>query len=308
MRRRAYALVVCFAAATQAAALAAPSRAQTFPTDDPLLRRIWAQGMDSSQTYRLAQVLLDSIGPRLTGTPGMRAGNEWLVQTYQRWGIPARNERYGTWRGWERGVTHVDLVAPRVRSLEGTMLAWSPGTRGAVQGAAIVLADVRDEDDFRRWLPQVRGKFVLISAPQPTCRPDDNWQRWADTASFVRMRSERAASIAAWNARVGRTASPADSTPALAARALSQKLERAGAVAVVTNLWSSGWGVDRIFFARTQQIPTVDLSCEDYGLVFRLAQNNQGAVLRLQAESRGGGGVPVVKTKAHNPGGGGPAQ
>src|ERR671914_237905 len=66
-----------------AAALAAPSAAQTFPTDDPVLGRIWALGMDSSQTYRLAQVLLDSIGPRLTGTPGQRAGNEWLLPNSQ---------------------------------------------------------------------------------------------------------------------------------------------------------------------------------------------------------------------------------
>jgi carboxypeptidase Q len=290
--------VACVAAATLAVALAAPSAAQTFPTDDPILRRIWALGMDSSQTYRLAQVLLDSIGPRLTGTPGQRAGNEWLVKTYQGWGVRARNEQYGTWRGWERGATHIDLVAPRVRSLEGTMLAWSPGTRGAVEGPAIILPEVRDEASFQRWLPQARGKFVLVSPPQPTCRPDDNWQRWADTASFVRMRAERAASLAEWNARVGRAASAADSTPALAARTLPGKLERAGALGVVTNLWSAGWGVDKIFNARTDRAASVDLSCEDYGLVFRLAQNNQGPVLRLQAESRATGEVPVFNTIA----------
>src|SRR5687768_17321678 len=192
MHRRAPTPAACFTAVALVAAFTTPSAAQTFPTDDPVLRRIWALGMDSSQTYRLAQVLLDSIGPRLTGTPGMRAGNEWLLKTYQAWGIRARNEQYGTWRGWERGATHVDLIAPRVRSLEGTMLAWSPGTRAAVQGAAVALPDARDEADFQRWLPQARGKFVLVSAPQPTCRPDDNWQRWADTASFVRMRAERA--------------------------------------------------------------------------------------------------------------------
>ncbi|MFN2565613.1 MAG: M20/M25/M40 family metallo-hydrolase [Gemmatimonadaceae bacterium] len=297
VRRRRRFRAACLAAVFTAP-LAASAAAQTFPTDDPVLRRMWAIGMDSSQTYRLAQVLLDSIGPRLTGTPGMRAGNDWLVRTYQSWGIQARNEQYGTWRGWERGVTHVDLVAPRVRTLEGTMLAWSPGTRGAVQGPAVVLPDVRDEADLQRWLAQARGKFVLVSAPQPTCRPDDNWRQYADTASFLRMRNERAASVAAWNTRVGRTASAADSTPALAARSLPGKLERAGALGIVTNLWSAGWGVDKIFNARTQQVPTIDLSCEDYGLVFRLAQSNQGPVIRLQAESRALGEVPVFNTVA----------
>jgi hypothetical protein len=79
--------------------------------------------MDSSQAYALAQALMDSIGPRLTGTPGIRSGNDWLVARYREWGITARNVQYGTWRGWRRGVTHVDLVVPRIRTLEATMLA-----------------------------------------------------------------------------------------------------------------------------------------------------------------------------------------
>src|SRR5262245_55948285 len=94
--------------------------AQSFASEDPVLRRIWTIGMDSSHTYPLAQALMDSIGPRLTATPGHRAGNDWLVKMYQSWGITARNEQYGTWPSWQRGYTHVDLIAPRVRTLEAT--------------------------------------------------------------------------------------------------------------------------------------------------------------------------------------------
>ena len=71
-------------------------RGQSFTTADPIIRKIWTEGMDSSQTYRLAQTLFDSIGPRLTGTPGIKNGNDWLVKTYSSWGIAARNEKYGT--------------------------------------------------------------------------------------------------------------------------------------------------------------------------------------------------------------------
>src|SRR5437773_4650113 len=80
--------------------------AQSFTTDDPVLRRIWSIGMDSSRTYSLAQALMDSVGPRLTGSPGQKAGVDWLVSTYRSWGINARAEQYGTWRGWRRGATH----------------------------------------------------------------------------------------------------------------------------------------------------------------------------------------------------------
>ena len=110
--------------------VASPALAQTFAVDDPVLRRIWTEGMENSQAARLAQALLDSIGPRLTGSPGQKAANDWAVAMYTRWGIPARNEQYGTWRGWRRGITHADLISPRVRTLEATMLAWRPGPEG----------------------------------------------------------------------------------------------------------------------------------------------------------------------------------
>ena len=158
-------------AAVALTTIAPAAGAQTFATSDPVLARIWTLGMDSSQLRDLAQPLLDSIGPRLTGTPQQKAGNDWLVKTYQSWGIDARNESYGTWRGWSRGVTHVDLVAPRLRTLEGTMLAWSPGTKGAVTAPAVVLPDFADAAAFTRWLPDAKGKYVLISMAQPTCRP-----------------------------------------------------------------------------------------------------------------------------------------
>ena len=111
--------------------LAAPTAAQSFPTDDPVIKRIWDEGMtDRSQAANLAQALMDSIGPRLAGSPGYGAAVKWLQQRYTEWGIPVRTEQYGTWRGWQRYQTHMDLVAPRFRTLEATMLAWSPSTNG----------------------------------------------------------------------------------------------------------------------------------------------------------------------------------
>src|SRR5690606_27507243 len=89
---------------------AAPSAmAQNFPTDDPVLRQIWREGTENSHVYTLAQTLTDSIGPRLTGSPGINNAHNWAVSMYKKWGIEARNEQYGTWTGWRRGVTHIDL-------------------------------------------------------------------------------------------------------------------------------------------------------------------------------------------------------
>jgi hypothetical protein len=116
-----------------------------------------------------------------------------------------------------------------------------------------ILPDLADSTAFKAWLPNARGKFVLVSFPQPTCRPDDNWAKYGTPASFERMKAERTAGAQAWNARVQKTGQNA--------RTLPVALEGAGALGIVTNLWSNGWGVDKIFNARTQNVPTVDLSC-----------------------------------------------
>jgi len=92
--------VLALALACTLAPTAAPAAAQTFPTDDPVIRAIWTQGMgDPSQVERLAQALMDSIGPRLYGSPSEREAADWLLANYARWGVEARREQYGTWRG-----------------------------------------------------------------------------------------------------------------------------------------------------------------------------------------------------------------
>ncbi|NIM50695.1 MAG: M20/M25/M40 family metallo-hydrolase [Gemmatimonadales bacterium] len=264
--------------------------AQTFPGSDPVLQRVWQEGMENSHAYQLAQVLLDSIGPRLTGSPAHRAANDWAVAMYQSWGIDARNEQYGTWRGWERGISHIDLVEPRVRTLEGITLAWSPGTSGKVRGGVVILPQVADSSEFAAWLPQLRGKFVLTSFPQPTCRTDANWEEYAVPASFEKMKAERDTARTAWTGRMRNTG--------VNFRELRRRLEDAGALGIVTSRWSAGWGVNRMSSASTEKVPTLDLSCEDYGLVFRLAANGQNPVLQVEAEARFLGEVPVFNTIA----------
>ena len=122
-------LLMLTAAAAIAAGAATPVAAQT-GTTDPVLKRIWTLGMDSSHTWDLAQTFFDSIGPRLTGTPQGTQASDWVMKNYHAWGIDTRREQYGTWRGWRRGYSHIDLIKPRVRSLEAITLGDSPGTGG----------------------------------------------------------------------------------------------------------------------------------------------------------------------------------
>ena len=281
--------------ATLAAPLAAQPRGlSTRPITDPVLARIWQLGMDSSRAPGFAQVLTDSIGPRLTGSPGHLAGNEWLVKAYASFGVTARNESYGSWRRWRRGPSHLDLIEPRVRSLEAITLAWSPGTKKPVQAPVIGIPLGLDSAAFAAWLPQAKGKAVLISAHEPTCRPPDNWERWATPESRTRMQAQRDSIQRAFTTSVRATG--------LGAAGLARALENAGAVAVLTSRWSIGWGVNKIFSASTERVPTFDVSCEDYGLLWRLAERNQGPVVRLSADAEFLGEQPVFNTIATIPG------
>ena len=287
-----------FAALAILAALAtvAPvARAQSYTTPDPVIRSIWDEGMNRSQVARLAQVLADSIGPRLTGTPGMKRGNDWLVATYKGWGLEASNEQYGTWKGWRRGATHIDLIEPRVRTLEGMMLAWSGGTGNKdVTGDVVVLPEFADSTAFVQWLPQARGKFVLVSMLQPTCRPDDNWEHYALPAGFEAMKKARSEAQAAWQRRIQATGYGTG----LGTGFLGARLEQGGVAGVIASNWSRGWGVQKVFDSRTTKVPSLDLSCEDYGLLYRLADNKQGPKLRVRADAEQLGEVPVFNTIA----------
>src|SRR4029079_17565155 len=222
----------------------AAQKATTFPTHDDTILRLWRFGMDSSRPEQLAQTLFDSIGPRLTGSPGLTAASDWVIKMYKSWGIDARREQYGTWRCWKRGASHIALVGPRTRSLEGTMLAWSPGTKGVpVTAEAIVLPKFKDSTEFVKWLPQARGKIVMLSPAWPTCRPSEDWYRWSTPASMAHMDSLIADMQRAWSPLTNESGRP-DSTKlyrgtgyslALGTGTLGMRLEKAGVVGTISS-------------------------------------------------------------------------
>src|SRR5690606_7737145 len=90
--------------------LSLPSFSQTEAAQkkDPVIEAIIKEATENSQLEKIAHELMDGIGPRLVGTPKMQQAHEWAVAKYKDWGIEARNEKWGEWRGWERGITHID--------------------------------------------------------------------------------------------------------------------------------------------------------------------------------------------------------
>jgi len=286
------------------AALADPLAAQTFPTDDAVIKRMWRLGMDSSQTYKLAQQLLDSIGPRLQGTPNQKKAQQWLVDTYKGWGVEAKNEQFGTWRGWRRGYSHIDLIEPRQRTLTGTMLGYSPGTgKKDIDAEVVVLPRFADSTQFVQWLPKAKGKIVMVSAALPTCRPADDWDRNATKESAARMDTLKRAAQAEWtNGRDARGNSTGvrgtGLSLALGGGELAVRLEEGGVAGVISSRPKNSRGAMEVFETYTKKVPTIALDCEDYGLVFRMAENNQHPKIRMNLDAELLGEVPVFNTIA----------
>jgi len=246
---------------------------------DPVIKAIIKEANENSKLENLGQQLMDGIGPRLVGTPEMQQAGDWAIAQYKSWGIEAHNEKWGEWRGWQRGAAHIDMVHPRIKSLEGTQLAWSPGTNGkTVVAETILLPDVADSVSFANWLPAVKGKFVMISMLQPTGRPDKNWTEFGTKESVEKMKRERDSMNTVWAIRVRKTGFNSRTLPAV--------LEKAGALGVVTSYWSKEVGANKIFGANTKKVPTIDLSLEDYGLVYRLTAMGSKPKLSMKIDSK----------------------
>ncbi|MEM8487896.1 MAG: M28 family peptidase [Bacteroidota bacterium] len=257
--------------------------AQGFPTDEPVIKRIWEVGMDSSMTEQLAHELIDQIGPRIAGSEGLAQAQQWLLDYYGEWGVEARKEEYGTWNAWEQGVLHVDMLKPRIQTLEAEMLAWSPPTNGPVEAEVVMIPEGLDKAGVDAWLSTIKDKFVMMSPVEPMCRARQELEANGRPETVQRIDSLRRASRISWNRRLSGLGRFQEQFA---------RVDSAGALAAFTSRWSGGWGVNKVFSAFTDTAAGIDLSCEDYGLLFRLIQNGVTPTLRVNAEAEHRGVIP----------------
>lgn len=258
---------------------------------EDVIQNIVTEAYQNSHLKTLGHQLLDDIGPRLVGTPQMREAHDWAVKKYESWGIPAEKQQWGKWQSWERGITHIDLVYPRTQTLNGMQLAWSPSTRKrGVTAELVELPEIKDSVSFQKWLPTVKGKFVMIAFKQPTGRPDANWEKWATPESFEAMKTRRDSLKKAFRANIKRSG--------YTKRELIAVLEEAGAAGIVDSNWSKAFGANKIFGAHTEEIPTIDIQLEDYAMLYRMVEHGDQPKIHVTALSKDLGVAPTFNTIA----------
>ena len=120
------------------AAVAAPAQA---PSLTDVYTQIRLEETNNSRIMWIIHEIADVYGPRVTGSPNLRAADDWAVKTMTSWGLS--NVHLEPWSfqppaaatavpGWENSELSATAVSPFHAQLIVQPLAWTPSTKGAI--------------------------------------------------------------------------------------------------------------------------------------------------------------------------------
>ena len=126
----------------------------------------------------------DVYGPRLTGSPKLKAAGEWSVKQMKDWGFDKAEMEPWNWGnpGWESDRASGFITSPVKDTLVFEVLAWTPSTNGTVKSQPVQLEIPRiktTEDGrcnrnptqeeltayFETNKAKINGKMVMIGNP-----------------------------------------------------------------------------------------------------------------------------------------------
>ncbi|HEV2423936.1 MAG TPA: M20/M25/M40 family metallo-hydrolase [Terriglobia bacterium] len=133
--------------------LAAVPVAARAPEVSPEVSEVYAQvraeETSNSKIMWIIHEVADVYGPRLTGTPNLKAADDWAVKTMASWGLVNTHLEPWTFQppsaarpvpGWENMSLTAEALSPFHGQLMVKPLAWTPSTKGVVT-AQVVLVD-----------------------------------------------------------------------------------------------------------------------------------------------------------------------
>ena len=177
-RRRSTSLILACAVALTTGVLA---QVQDRPDLDAVYR-IKEEALQRSQLMDTVSYLTDVYGPRLTGSPNLKAAANFVVDRLTAWGL--QNPRLETWGpfgpGWSNDRFVALAITPQSYPLIAYPKAWTPGTAGTITAEA-VMVQIDTESDFDTYRGKLRGKFVLTTTPRDVrAQFDPSGRRYSD--------------------------------------------------------------------------------------------------------------------------------
>ena len=263
-------------------ALVAPLAAQ--PPLDPGVVAVYAkirqEANDHSQIMRTLHMLTDVYGPRVTGSPSLKAAGEWAIRQMASWGFT--NGHLEPWDfghpGWVNERFSAHIVSPVKDHLEAEVLSWTPGTGGTVTAQAyqLLMPERPTPAELAAFLDaakdKVRGRIVLAGrhtlvpvtiTPPAKRRPDDQVRAQYDPN----------------NPNAGRGGRGGDAIPAppMGANEVNRRVDDflvANGATLRVNDAAREHGQIIAFHNRTydlaRAVPTVVMRNEDYGRIARI--------------------------------------
>jgi carboxypeptidase Q len=272
---------------------------QTEEIAPEILAQIRKEASDNSEIMTILHVLTDIYGPRLTGSPSLKAAGEWALKRMQEWGL--QNGALEPWEfghpGWTNDRLSIHVVSPYREPLVAEVLAWTPGTNGVVRAEAYALPVPAQptEEELTTFLAaheaKVRGRMVLVGAParipvnfDPPAKRLDEAQAKARfsgvTPPTPSPGSPRAQAAAPQDPAAPRKLSPREINDQVDAFLL-----RAGARIRLNDAAMEQRRI-RAFHNRTfdpsKVVPTLILSNEDFGRISRVLAGGRSVELEVE--------------------------
>ncbi len=225
----------------------------------PALTSIAGEGFYNSRAFTYLTELSDDVGGRVTGTPAGQKAIDWSVAKMKTIGLAnVRAEKWSMWKGWTRGTSSAELLAPLRRTLTVDSMGWTGSTAPQGVEAEVVTANLFDMDDEIAHISRFRGKIVMM---KPEGVPKKNfWMLFAQYGDFLKA------------------------------------LHEAGAVAVIggqggfkaEGMHLTHTGI--IGFAQDFAIPVVDMAMEDEGQLERFLAAGKTVRVRINVQNTFTGG------------------
>jgi hypothetical protein len=276
----------------------APVLAQDPPDINAKIRK---EETGNSQIMRTMHFLTDVHGPRLTGSPNLKAAGEWAIKQMTVWGF--ENGHLEPWDfghpGWLNERFSGFIISPVKDTVTCEVVAWTPGTNGPVTAKTyqMVLPEKPTQEELAAYLAtqkdKVKGKIVLAGKTQtvavnltpPPRRQDDKQAK-----ERYDPNNPNAGQYRGGGPRGNQQ--PEDPTK-LTARQIDEQLDQflvaSGALIRVNDAGREHRQI-RAFSNRTfdaaKSLPTLVMSNEDYGRISRIIADGQAVELELNIVNR----------------------
>lgn len=137
--------------------LVAQDKPATWTQTSSVEAAIVKEGLENSKVMDHLDYLCNKIGPRLTSSDNLTRAGEWAKSQFEAWGLKnATLEEWGTFPvGFNRGKTFGKMTFPVEKDLIFSTNAWTAGTKGEVEGPAMLAKDALAD------LRAAKGAWVL---------------------------------------------------------------------------------------------------------------------------------------------------